>query len=73
MTAPHVAPAATTVTRSVSCPGLDFTAIDDQNQTVFSYIGVRLVVFAGHDSWVVCDPGLPTGAVVSRVGCSGRT
>jgi len=55
-----------TLTRSVSCMGLNFHAID--GATVTTWVGTRLAPGGrGGDGYVLCDPGLPNKAVVRKV------
>ena len=56
-----------TLTRSVSCMGLNFHAID--GLTVTTWTGTRLAPGSrnGGDGYVLCDPGLPNKAVVRKV------
>jgi len=58
--------AATTLTRTVSCAGLNFHPID--SRTTYRWEGPMLYRFDGQgDGWFLCDPNLPNKAKVTRI------
>ena len=68
--APVTSQAATTYTRSASCAGLDFYPAD--SRTEYDNVGPLRVWRSGDtvnagSGFFRCDPGLPTGAVVTKV------
>ena len=59
-------PFATGYTRSASCAGVSFYPFD--STTSYGMIGTgRVMTGLGGTDYFVCDPGLPTGAVVTKV------
>jgi hypothetical protein len=65
VTGPGGTPAITTYTRSASCAGLDFYPTD--SETLYSTFGTARTHPDLGSGIFRCDPGLPNGAVVTKV------